>query len=242
MKKTVLFAAVFIIACLVFFPSCSGGSSGSSISTDDLEGIWVATGEDGGTAKAMLFEFSGNNFTRIGYTEVDASDPDGPDMIQEEGSRGTYSISDDTLIAMVIEDWDDYAWDDDPETKNVPISYEGNTFTISMDGHEIEFTKKSFSRPLALINTWYELPGGSNTLVGDGDGTYTYTDPGNNYTSEGTWTASPDLMRIITTYENDNGTESTFYVENLYEYEISGTNLELSWDDTVFSTYTNVEP
>jgi hypothetical protein len=239
MKNTVLFAAVIIAAGLVIFPSCSGGS-GSSVSTGALEGIWVATGDDGGTAKAMLFEFSGNNFTRIAYTET----PD-PDMIQEEGSKGTYSISGTTLNISITQDWDDATvnWEDYTESFSFSFDLQGDTLMMDIPGlGELYFDKKSFSRPLDLIGTWYELPAKEKTLTGNGGGTYSYNDPGDNYTSEGTWTASTDLMRIVTTYENDDGTESTFYIENLYEYEISGTELELSWDGTVFSSYSSDAP
>jgi hypothetical protein len=239
-KRATLFVAAIIATCLVLLPSCDTGSNDESAG---LEGIWVATWEEEGMGKALLFEFSGNEFTRIAYTELDADavDPDGPDMYQDEGNKGTYSVSDDILTVTITEDWDESDWSAYSGSRSVEIDLQGDTLIMYFpDIDPLEFEKKSFSMPSALFGA-YDLthPEDQVVLFFNADATFDYDDIGDSYEAEGTWSASPDLLRFITTYEKDGETESTFYIENLYEYDISEGTLTLSWDGEQFYTYSN---
>lgn len=233
MKRVGLFAAAIIATSLVLFPSCENGSTDGSA---DIEGIWVATGEDEGIGKAMLFEFSGNEFTRIHYTELTVGD-DAPDMFQDEGNKGTYSVSDDILTVTVTQAWENAEWSAYSESRSVEIDLQGNTLVMDLGPMgPVNFDKKSFSRPSALVGTWYETSPSAGAELGVGaGGTYSYTLAGAGSAAAGTWSASPDLVRFITT-------DDSFYIENLYEYDLTGGTLTLSWDAEVFYEYTNVLP
>ncbi len=218
MKKPGLILIAAAVAAFVFFAACDS-SGGGSVTEDDLQGIWVAVGEDGGIGKAMLFEFSGNNFTRIAYTETEA-----PDMDQEEGGRGSFTMSGNTMKASITQVWDEGEsnWVSYSETRDVPISLSGDTFTVNIDGQDVTFHKKTFSQPTALVKTWYETPDGEEMELGS-DGAYSYTGEG---TYTGTWAATSDMIRTITTSDG----ASEFYFENIYDYEIIEEFLNLSWD------------
>ncbi len=76
---------------LHFFSSCdSSGSGGGAVTSGDLKGVWIADREDEGGPKTMLFDFGNSNFTCITYTFEGVEDGG---MCQEEGERGTYTIS-----------------------------------------------------------------------------------------------------------------------------------------------------
>lgn len=231
MKKPGLILIAAAVAAFAFFAACDS-SGGGSVTASDLAGTWVAVGEDDeGTGKAMLFEFSGNNFTRIAYTEtVD-------DMGQDEGHKGTFTISGDAFKVTVTEAWDNEGelpnWASGSGSSNVPFTLSGNTLTMTIDGMTIPFSKKSFSQPAALVDTWYEADG--PIMVLESGGTYSYTGEG---TFTGTWAATSNMIRTITT--SDGGSE--FYIENLYDYNFTDPDLVFSWDGTEMYNFTNIEP
>lgn len=214
MKKfLVLLIVVAVIGGTAGLVSC--GSSGGDSS--EFAGTWLATGEDGGVGKAVILDLSSSSFKRIAFTE----EPD--DMIQEEGQKGQYSVSGDNFSASVVTEWDDgtTTWVPYTETKVHPYSYDGTTLTLEVEpGMEVPFTRVVFTQPGNLAGTSW----GTGALELNSNGTYTYAEPG--YTCSGTWSATSNMLRTITTVEDG----SAMYVENVYEYEIVGSELVLSWD------------
>ncbi len=235
MKKPELVIIAAAVAAFILFAACDSSGGGGSVTEDDLQGIWVAVGEDEGTAKAMLFDISGNEFTRIAYTETIY-----PDMVQEEGSKGTFSISGDTMKVTVAEEWVDYenGWASDPDNFDIPISMSGDTFTINIDDQDVTFYKKSFSNPAGFEDRWYLNADDSIYMDLAGNGNYSYVDTDASYNSSGTWSATSDMFRIIETYGSDYGED--YYYEKLYYYELDGSNLKFSWDETEMYNFSNV--
>lgn len=227
MKKfLVLMIVVAVIGGTAGLVSC--GSSGGDSS--EFAGTWLATGEDGGVGKAVILELGSDSLTRIAFTEYeDEEDPGQYDMIQEEGQKGQYSTSGDNFAISIVMEWDDNttAWVPETDTAVVPYSYSGTTLTLEVEpGLYVPFTRIEFTRHANLAGTTW---GGVLSL--NSNGTYAYDESG--YTSSGTWSATDGLVRIITTNENGSG----IYIENLYEYEIQGTELVLSWNGRDMWTY-----
>lgn len=214
MKKFLLVLMTIALVCVGTMVSCSssGGDSG------EFAGTWLATGEDSGVGKAVLFEMVSSSFTRIAYTE----EPD--DMIQEEGQKGQYGISGNNFTVTVTSEWDEgtSSWGTGIESVVIPYTYDGSTLTLEVEpGLMVPFSRIVFSQHANLSGTSWA----NGELELNSTGTYTYDD-GADYTASGTWSATANKLRTITTVENG----SSMYVENLYEYDIVGSELVLSWD------------
>ncbi|MDX9800733.1 MAG: hypothetical protein RBT69_05280 [Spirochaetia bacterium] len=174
----------------------------------------------------MLLEFSGNNMTRIAYSEVV------DDMGQEEGTKATFSISGDTIKITTTHDWDgdETNWVPEIEKADLSFSLSGNKMEVAAPEGDLLFNKKSFSKPTELAGNWtVDFGTYSDDMTLSADGTYDYTDKSGegpeNYI--GQWSATSDMIRFITT----DYAGSSIYIESLYYYEIAGGTLTFSWGD-----------
>lgn len=221
MKKFLVLMIVVAVIGTAGLLSCDSSGGGD---TGELAGTWLATGEDAGVGKAVIFELSSSSFKRTALTEsVD-------DMYQEEGQMGLYGISGSNFTVTVTSEWDEISTSWAPANENVviPYSYDGTTLTLEVEpGLLVPFTRIIFSQHANLAGTTW----GGGVLLLNNDGTYTADDGVDTYT--GIWSATADMLRTVTTSENG----SSMYMENLYDYEIQGAELVLLWDGDVKQRY-----
>jgi len=220
MKKLLLTAAISVIAITMLAVSCdSSSSSGGTADPDDLVGTWLATVDYEGEEKAILFEITATELKRVAFTETEVG------LMQEEGTLGTYEVSGGDFVVSITQEWngDNQQWEEAPSERTAPYSLDGTTLTMEFpEIGEIPFTKKNFVPHANLADTAWSYD--SDLFIFHVNGDYTYES--DEYPSTGTWEATEDLLRCITTEENGDD----IYYEILYDYVIEDNELVLSWE------------
>lgn len=233
MKKFLVFVFLMVVGAAILVSSCdsgsSGGGGGDPANPADIVGTWFCI--DSAESDAMLFDFTTTGFTRIGYENtVD-------DMVQVEGDRGTYILVEGAFAGLITQEWDDedLDWGAAPSGLNATFLIDGDVLTIQIETHDdLILQRKTFTKPATIADlTWHTS--GTDELIFNSDGSYTYEDTDSGYSVEGTWSATSNLFRTITTHDSDMG---DFYLDNIYDYVIEGDELILTWKGTDKFTYT----
>jgi len=231
MKKLLVFFFLMVVGAAILVSSCDSGSSGDDdgkpANAADIVGTWFV----GDASEAMLFDFTTTGFTRIGYEDTE------DDMVQVEGDIGTYTLVEGAFAGLITQEWSDATkdWGAGTDTIIATVSVDGDTLTIKV-GTEmtIVLQRKTFTKPATIADITWHLSA-TDALVFNSDGTYTYEDPDSVYSVNGTWSATSNLLRTITTHDTDVG---DFYLDNIYDYVIEGDELILTWKENSKGTYT----
>ncbi|RQV92946.1 MAG: hypothetical protein EH224_13735 [Calditrichaeota bacterium] len=153
----------------------------TDLSAADFAGTWFAAGQAGTADEpyAVLIDFSGSDFTRTAYYETQ----------QDEGQKGTFSVSGNLVTVIIDEVWEEGAWSAYSNVVTFPVTYSGTSFTMPHPDNEeyvLTLVKKEFINPAALVGTWND---GSYNTVLNADGTYTYAVGVSGQENSGNWSA-----------------------------------------------------
>ncbi len=160
----------------------------------ELEGSWLAfpaapyAYDEGSTADALLFEFSGSAHKLVFYS----------DTAQVGGTRGTFSVSDGVITFATTQDWSDTDfWVASSGSFSMPYTCDGSTLVIDGPDGKATLIKRTFARPASLVGAWFDMDTGNAHVTLNADGTYAYDDP-EPYAETGTWDAIPSHLRSET--------------------------------------------
>ena len=177
------------------------------VSAEDLEGTWIKTFDtpveydEGLETDAVIISFSGSEYEMIFYYLTE----------QNGGVRGSYGISEAAITLTVSESWDDNTyWDSDTGEYSAEYNPAGQNLAANIgypDAESVEFSPIVFTIPDELADVWKNEESANYAIEMplDPDGTYSYyEDQGDSlYEEGGTWDATDELLRAVTTTRND---------------------------------------
>jgi len=241
-------ALIVLIAAILLLPfafSCKDSSAedGSSITAEDLEGVWLKVwdgetfdydGESSGSvADAMILEIEADIYKFIFYYETR----------QVGGNSGTFTITDSELIYTPSESWssNEYDWvEDTVSIPGMPVALDSSSLDLTLGETVIGLVKTVFGTPEEIPGRW-EYDTGEEVynleLYTELYYDYSKTDGGDTtYESEsGIWSASGTdsgyIRVLVSDFYNGESTYNDCSVEGLFNYSLVPEELTVFYYD-----------